>query len=224
MYICDIKTFLSIIMFLQVCKRLGLSNKQHYNRLFDIVNRFGIHMEPELMNKAKGYRLWTPGNHNPGAITLNKPVVDPSEISGCTPLGTHREFQENPTLSSQDAGASVPEGNGVANSQNESTGTLPKVSDGVVLDEKDESVPVCLSSSLDSTIKVSSTTSDAQLQIVSATASDVVPEDALALAVPTPPRRRPYPRYPCLTLEATSAKREQWILKLLQVLLFAHSF
>ncbi|KAK6779378.1 hypothetical protein RDI58_021562 [Solanum bulbocastanum] len=204
--------------FNQVCKRLGLSNKQHYNRLFDIVHRFGIHMEPELMNKAKVYRLWTPGNHNPGAspITLNKPIVDPSEISGCPPLGTHREFPENSALARQDVDASVPEGNGVANSQNVSTGTSPEVSDGLVLDEKNGSVPVCLSSSLDLTIKVSSTTSDAELQIVSAAASYVAPEDALALAVPTPPRRRSYPRYPCLTLEATSAKREQWILKFLQ--------
>ncbi|KAG5593380.1 hypothetical protein H5410_043894, partial [Solanum commersonii] len=154
--------------FNQVCKRLGLSNKQHYNRLYDIVNRFGIHMEPELMNKAKCYRLWTPGNHNPGAshITLNKPVVDTSEISGCTPLGTHREFQENSALARQDVDASVHE--------------------------------VCLSSSLDSTIKVSSTTSDAELQILSAAASYVAPADALALAVPTPPRRRSYLRNPSL--------------------------
>ncbi|CAN4117294.1 unnamed protein product [Withania somnifera] len=203
--------------FNQVCKRLGLSNKQHYNRLFDIINRFGIHMEPELINKAKGYRLWTPGNYNPGAstITLNKPVVEPSETSGCTPVGTHIEFQENSALARQDVDTSVPEGNGEANSQNVSTGTLPKVSDGLVMDDKDESIPVCLSSSLDSTIKVSSTTSDAELQI-SASSSYVAPTDTLALAVPTPPRRRSYPRYPCLTLEATSAKREQWILKLLQ--------
>ncbi|KAM3324940.1 putative protein isoform X1 [Capsicum chacoense] len=206
------------LSFNEACKRLGLSNKQHYNRLFDIINRFGIHMEPELINKAKGYRLWTPGNHNPGAspITLNKPVVAPSEISGCTPLGTHTEFQENSALPRQDVDASVPVGNTEANSQNTSTGTLPKVSDGLVLDEKDESVPVCLSSSLDSTIKVSSTTADAELQIVSASSSYVAPTDALALAVPAPPRRRSYPRYPCLTLEATSAKREQWILQLLQ--------
>ncbi|KAJ8532712.1 hypothetical protein K7X08_015601 [Anisodus acutangulus] len=204
--------------FIQVCKRLGLSNKQHYNRLFDIINRFGIHMEPELMNKAKGYRLWTPGNHNPGAstITLNKPLVDPSETSGCTPLGTHLEFQENSALARQDVDASVPEGNGVGNSHNVSTGIEPKASDGLVLDEKDESVPLCLSSSLDSTIKVSSTTSGAELQIVSAASSYVAPAEALPLAVPTPSRRRSYPRYPCLTLEATSAKREQWILKLLQ--------
>ncbi|MCD7449709.1 hypothetical protein HAX54_001138 [Datura stramonium] len=204
--------------FIQVCKRLGISNKQHYNRLVDIINRFGIHMEPELMNKAKGYRLWTPGNYNPGAstVTLNKPVADPSEIPGCTPLGTHLEFQENSALARQDVDASVPEGNGVASSPNVSTGTLPKISDHLVLDEKDESVPVCLNSSLDSTIKVSSTTSDAELQIVSASSSYVAPADALALNVPTPPRRRSYPRYPCLPLEATSAKREQWILKLLQ--------
>jgi len=45
---------------------------------------------------------------------------------------------------------------------------------------------------------------------VSAATSYVAPEDALALAVPKPPRRRSYPRYPCLTLEETSAKREQW--------------
>ncbi|KAK4343178.1 hypothetical protein RND71_038994 [Anisodus tanguticus] len=175
-------------------------------------------MEPELMNKAKGYRLWTPGNHNPGAstITLNKSLVDPSETSGCTPLGTHLEFQENSALARQDVDASVPEGNGVGNSHNVSTGIEPKASDGLVLDEKDESVPLCLSSSLDSTIKVSSTTSDAELQIVSAASSYVVPAEALPLAVPTPSRRRSYPRYPCLTLEATSAKREQWILKLLQ--------
>ncbi|MCD7452655.1 hypothetical protein HAX54_017715 [Datura stramonium] len=152
-----------------VCKRLGISTNNTTIGLVDIINRFGIHMEPELMNKAKGYRLWTPGNYNPGAstVTLNKPVADPSEIPGCTPLGTHLEFQENSALARQD----------------------------VML----QFLKVMVAG-----------------QIVSASSSYVAPADALALNVPTPPRRRSYPRYPCLPLEATSAKREQWILKLLQ--------
>lgn len=204
--------------FIEVCKRLGINNKQHYGRLFDIINRFGIYMEPELMNKAKGYRLWTPGNRNPGAstITLNEPVVDPSEISGCTPLGTDLEFQENSALTIQAVDASVPEDDSVANSETVNTGIKPKVSDGLVLDEKDESVPLFLSRSPDSTIKVSSTTSDPELQPVTAASLNVAPVEALALAVPSPSRRRSYPRYPCLTFDAANAKREQWILKLLQ--------
>lgn len=178
------------------------------------------------MNKAKGYRLWTPGNRNPGAstITLNEPVVDPSEISGCTPLGTDLEFQENSALTIQAVDASVPEDDSVANSETVNTGIKPKVSDGLVLDEKDESVPLFLSRSPDSTIKVSSTTSDPELQPVTAASLNVAPVEALALAVPSPSRRRSYPRYPCLTFDAANAKREQWILKLLQVFLLARSF
>ncbi|KAG5579675.1 hypothetical protein H5410_050302 [Solanum commersonii] len=104
----------------------------------------------------------------------------------------------NASVGLQDVDASVPEGNGVANSQNVSTGTSLEVSDGLVLDEK-----ICPSLS-------------EQFTGLDHQASYVAPEDALALAVLTPPRRRSYPRCPCLTLEATSAKMEQWILEFLQ--------
>lgn len=46
--------------------------------------------------------------------------------------------------------------------------------------------------------------------------SNAAPVESSSLALSTPHRRKSYQKYPCLTLTAASARREQWILKMLQ--------
>ncbi|XP_057977726.1 uncharacterized protein LOC131164495 isoform X2 [Malania oleifera] len=49
----------------EVCRRLGISNKKYNTRLRNMFERFGVHQQFENCNKSKAYRVWTRGNFNP---------------------------------------------------------------------------------------------------------------------------------------------------------------
>ncbi|XAR49896.1 hypothetical protein NMG60_11004070 [Bertholletia excelsa] len=59
----------------EICKRLGIKNKQYYTRLFNMFSRLGMHLEAENHNKGLVYRVWTSQNFKPEAsnIIFSKP-------------------------------------------------------------------------------------------------------------------------------------------------------
>lgn len=48
----------------EIWKRLGLNNKRNYYRLTNMVSRFGLHLQAESHKRSMLYRVWTPSNLN----------------------------------------------------------------------------------------------------------------------------------------------------------------
>ncbi|KAL7162716.1 hypothetical protein ACSBR2_043073 [Camellia fascicularis] len=176
----------------EVCKRLGINNKRHYTRLLNMFSRFGMHLQAESHNRGVAYRVWTYGNFNPETsnIVASKPENVLNENGASNPPAGDLVWQEKSaeTIPALDLWTSKVDGR-----------------DGRKSQEKVIEAELSLGSPADE-LCVASTEA----------ASNVGPQETSPLLVSTPPRQRSYQRYPCLTLTADSARREQWILQRLQ--------
>ncbi|XP_059645446.1 uncharacterized protein LOC132287005 isoform X2 [Cornus florida] len=177
----------------KVCKKLGISNKRYYNRLLNMFSRCGMHLQAESHNRGVAYRVWTSGNFNSEASVFPSKSENPSDENGaCNPCVGYLDFHEKSSqiVPDPELELSTSKDDVKNTGETETKAIEPELSQGSGADE---------------------------LPIVSAsTVSNVAPLETPPLALATAPRIRSYQKYPCLTLAAASAQREQRILQILQ--------
>ncbi|KAL2516429.1 B-block binding subunit of TFIIIC [Forsythia ovata] len=202
----------------EVCKRLGIRNKPYYNRLLNMFSRFGMHLQAESHNRGVGYRVWTAGNFNPEAsnVVPSEPEIAPPESTESNQRAVDLKSHENSAQSIQVVGASTSNNDVRGIHENERTTVEPESSNCPKVDAESQNMLLCPSNSQNSETEPSNRVPEKELHIVSKEVTNTAPVEMCPPAVSTPPRRRSYPRYPCLTMGATSSQREQRILKMLQ--------
>lgn len=217
----------------EIWKRLGLNNKRNYYRLTNMVSRFGLHLQAESHKRSMLYRVWTPsnlnsyGNNGPG----NNQQHAQTEV-GTSQLGLHGG-KDIVLIGDSDNASSETFLTSMKRSQNKRVapqrGRL-KIKIKQMRSELDKEDCNLAGNSralvlADTTIK--------QLDPnyhIDGGAENVFPKDTrihqmkfnekVHMPHPinsTPPLLRAGQRYPCLTITAASAQREQRILERLQV-------
>ncbi|KAI6671740.1 hypothetical protein NL676_006625 [Syzygium grande] len=194
----------------EACKRLGIGSKQNHSRLLNMFSRFGIHLEAQNSKKGFVYRAWTPKNFNKiaaDAFAFKEKNVDSG--SGNSKLDLVDQvapyLPENFTSSSENAFVQL-----------NSTETLSELPCGNKGDIEADNV---LASVVDAKgllyqPEVSGPNSEVDL-VVLPNEKSIVPSEA------SPPPSRScksesHQRYPCLSLTADGARREQRILEKVQ--------
>ncbi|CAK9179892.1 unnamed protein product [Ilex paraguariensis] len=205
----------------EVCKRLRINNKRYYTRLLNMFSRFGMHLQAESLNRGVAYRVWTSNNFNPDApnVLLDKtePVFNDKGV-GNSPTGDP-EVQEMPTQSIEEVDYSTPKGETRVSGDNVNIEIEAEITHGhgSPLVGDGNNMLLCPRSPETFANELGDIVPDTELQTVNTTTvSDIVPSETSPPSLLTPRRRRSYQRYPCLTLGAASALREQRILEMLQ--------
>lgn len=174
-----------------------------------------MHLQAESYKRGFAYRVWTAGNFNPEAsniIPCNTETVlhEMEHISQPVVWETDNGFA--PTIQEADSSTSKD----VIKSDN-ATVIEPEISNSSTANEEDKMMLVTLNNSQSSASVASGTVPDTELQVVNTTASNGTERKISPSSMSMPARRRSYQTYPCLTLGAASALREQRILKMLEV-------
>ncbi|XP_027105521.1 uncharacterized protein [Coffea arabica] len=200
------------LTFTEVCRRLGICNKQYYDRLLDMYPRFGMHLQAESCKRSYVYRFWTSRNFN-------------SEASDIIPCDTAMVMHEN-TESVPQPVVWETDDSFIPTIQEVDSSTYKDVADDAPVNEPE----VCYNSTTNAednlmlltpnnpqspASEASGRVPDMELGIVNTTASNGTINN-ISPPVPVPMRRRSYQKYPCLALGAASALREQRILQLLK--------
>ncbi|KAL3522475.1 hypothetical protein ACH5RR_015309 [Cinchona calisaya] len=177
------------LLFPELCKRLGLRNKQYYDCLRKMCLRFGMHLQGKSYGRGIAHWFWTSGNFNPEASN-----IIPCSIE--TVAQENTEFNFTPTIQEVDASTAK---------------DVVKLVDGTLIEPE-----VSLNTSQSSASDASGRVPDSEQQIVNTTASNGAEHEISPLSVSMPSRCRSYQRHPYLTLGAARALREQRILKILE--------
>lgn len=217
----------------EIWKRLGLNNKRNYYRLTNMVSRFGLHLQAESHKRSMLYRVWTQSNLN--SYSNNGPGNNQQHAQrevGTSELGLHGD--KDLILVGDSCNASSEAFlTSMKRSQNKRVapqrGRL-KIKIKQMRSELDKEDCNLTGNSralvlADTTIK--------QLDPddhIDGGAETVFPNDTRPHQIKfhekvhmphpinsTPPLLRAGQRYPCLTITAASAQREQRILERLQV-------
>ncbi|KAA8541644.1 hypothetical protein F0562_022796 [Nyssa sinensis] len=205
----------------EVCKRLGINNKRYYTRLLNMFSRFGMHLQAESHNRGVAYRVWTSGNFNPEAsntvLSKSENVFDENGVSNpCIgDLAFHEKSTQ--TVPDRELDLSTSKADIRDTGRTENRTIEPELSPVSLADGDTDTMLVCSSNPQKLACELHGMIPDAELPIVNATTvSNVIPLETSPPALSTPPRPRSYQRYPCLSLTAVSAQREQRILQRLQ--------
>ncbi|XP_030526126.1 uncharacterized protein LOC115737876 isoform X2 [Rhodamnia argentea] len=194
----------------EACKRLGIGNKQNHSRLLNMFSRFGIHLEAQNSKKGFVYRAWTPENFNKvsaDAFAFKEKSVDSgSGNSKLDPVDKVAPYlPENFTSSSEDPFVQL-----------NSTEILSELSCGNKGDIEADNVlaSVVEPKGLLHQPEVSGPNSEVDF-VALPNEKSIVPSEA------SPPSLRScksesHQRYPCLSLTADGARREQRILEKVQ--------
>ncbi|XP_010033740.2 uncharacterized protein LOC104422989 [Eucalyptus grandis] len=195
----------------EACKRLGIGSKQNHSRLLNMFTRSGIHLEAQNSKKGFVYRAWTPKNFDKvsaDAFALEVNNVDGG--SGNSKLDLVDKvapyLPENFTSASEDPFVKL-----------NSTETLSELPHGNKegIEADDVLALVVEPNQLVHQPEVSGLDSEVDL-VVLPNEKSIVPSE------PSPPsssrsrKSELHQRYPCLSLTADGARREQRILEKVQ--------
>ncbi|KAL3824487.1 hypothetical protein ACJIZ3_020516 [Penstemon smallii] len=206
----------------EVCRGLGLCNKEYHKRYYNRrIFRFGLHLKREIHNRCEIYRLFTASNFNLKSSNMSpdERKTVPQEVSEPNSDVLDLDFHENLSqpMPMQVVDTSTSMGNvvGINESENHAL-ILTEASNGKSVDDEGKSSMLLQWNPRNSDSELSNEVPDEELLLLN---KSVIDKDQLEKSPPvvvTPPRRRSYLRYPCLTMVATSSQREQQILKMLQ--------
>ncbi|KAI5336749.1 hypothetical protein L3X38_016017 [Prunus dulcis] len=202
----------------EVLERLGINNKKNCNRLAGMWSRFGMNIQPEMHQKAKTYRFWTPVEHNSESAN---PFLNKSEngnenkitdlyIGSSVALDRSGQSQ---TRSAYDCSTLKGYTAGSRNMKNRYINTEP--SGGSPQYSESNHMLLCPGNPQPLFLEPKDTTCDSKLSLLSTVeingASPETPPAALK-----PLGSGSDPRYPCLSLTEDSTRREKRILERLQ--------
>ncbi|OVA13386.1 B-block binding subunit of TFIIIC [Macleaya cordata] len=201
----------------EVCKQLGINNKGNYTRLLNMFSRFGCHLQAESYNRSVLYRVWTSGNFTGGSLTTppGKSADDGDEYELSKQSVTDQVLHDKSDAAISDLDSLT---------SKEEFATPGKMESGWVGLELDSSPPgsgeskqklICGSNPLDLVCESGDADNGAELDI-KRIQSNVAPSETPAPLSSYTSRLRSYSRYPCLTLTAANAQREQRILERLE--------
>ncbi|KAF8011494.1 hypothetical protein BT93_J1946 [Corymbia citriodora subsp. variegata] len=195
----------------EACKRLGIGSKQNHSRLLNMFSRFGVHLEAQNSKKGFVYRAWTPKNFDKvsaDAFAFEERNVDCG--SGNSKLDLVDKIApflpENFTSASEDPFVQL-----------NSMETLSELPCGNKEDmEVDNVLPsVVEPKGLVHRPEVSGPNSEVDL-VVLPNDKSIVPSEASPPSSSRSRKSELYQRYPCLSLTADGARREQRILEKVQ--------
>ncbi|KAF8388748.1 hypothetical protein HHK36_025428 [Tetracentron sinense] len=200
----------------EVCKRLGINSKRNYTRLLYMFSRFGMHLQAESHNRGMVYRVWTSGNFNRGSSiafpSKSEDVLDENSLSMQHEGDLVFHEKSAPIIPQLDSSASKYD---FSTSGKTISGQMgAKLFNGSPGDGESNQLLICGSSPQELAHELGRTVPDTELDLVSE--SNVAPPEASSSAMSTPSKLRSFQRYPCLSLTAVSAQREQRILERLQ--------
>ncbi|GER53573.1 B-block binding subunit of TFIIIC [Striga asiatica] len=220
-------TEISITLFKQVCRRLGLCSKEYHRRYFkQMISRFGLHLQLEPHNRNEVYRLWTAGNFNPGSSNM-APAEEETALkvneSGPSSLDLESHEDLSQPVKVIDDSISMENVGGINKSEKEAV-DIADASNVTNMDKECSSTLLLQCSTQNSGMELSGGVPDQELFPARNSVNNNNMVETCSLAVvalappstPTPSRRRSNPRYPRLIMGATNSQREQNILKLLQ--------
>ncbi|KAL3519979.1 hypothetical protein ACH5RR_018128 [Cinchona calisaya] len=202
------------LTYTELCKRLGIRHKQYYDRLLDMCSRFGMYLQAESYKRSVAYRVWTSGNFNPKAsniIPCNAETVLQEKRGIPQPVVWETADDLTPTIQEVDASNSTD-----VVKPNDGSVIEPEISYGSTANAEDKMILVTVNTSRNSASEASGRIPDSELQVVNTTTSTSTEHEISPSSTSVPARRRSYQRYPCLTLGAASALREQRILNMLE--------
>ncbi|KAD3068691.1 hypothetical protein E3N88_36571 [Mikania micrantha] len=213
----------------EALKRLGINNKRYYQLIYDMKDRFRMHLEGESLNRGLAYRIYNAGAH--------KTPPDKSKYTMVEKLPTHAEAgQLMLTHSIKDADdqtfnidAEVSEEQNVIpfSSANDPTwldsNDMQSEANDIVPDtvtvkpsENSVSLDTCLNSN-DLQSEANDIFPVEQLQTVTLKPSaNFVSSKISSSGSSAARRRRSYTTYPCIGLTSVNSLREQRILEKLQ--------
>ncbi|PIN22319.1 hypothetical protein CDL12_04982 [Handroanthus impetiginosus] len=202
----------------EVCRRLGLCIKEYHKRYFkQLTSRFGLHLQPESHNKGEVYRVWTPGNFNPGSSNM-APVERETvfqDANESNKLVVDRDVDENLSKPVQVLDTCTSVGNVRSNNERENDAAVTTASNGTTVDDEGSNMLLLQCTPQNSDADPLNGVGDEERLQGSESVSNNNQLEAHSPAVVTPPRRRSYCNYPRLTMDTTSSQREQRILSML---------
>lgn len=204
----------------QVCRRLGLCCKEYHKRYFKpLMSKFGVHSLKESHKKVEVYRLWTAGNFKPEASNMT-PIEGKTvrqEVNESKSLVVDRYLLKDSSQPVQvlDTSISVGNNNGMNESQN-GAANKTEASNCTTVDECSSGLPVRCNTPNSDMEQFTGVLAQEPLRESESVPNCNVPETH-HLALVKSPRRRSHSRPSSLAIRASSSRREQRILKILEV-------
>ncbi|KAF5201539.1 B-block binding subunit of tfiiic [Thalictrum thalictroides] len=197
----------------EVCKRLDLNNKRHYNRLLTMFSRFGMQLQAESHNRSMHYRVWTSRNFPTGpANVLSARPGDLHSMRTTNDMGLHEKADQ--TIHLIESSASKKEFGSPDKMEYRQKGTEPHNSSP---QKGSNQMLICGIDPHDLGYNVIDTDCDEEQDSLSMLSESVTaPSETPPSTSSNPLKCRSYRRHPCLALTAESAQREQRILNQLQ--------
>lgn len=187
----------------QALKRLGLRQKEYYDRLVNMFDRHGMHLEAECLKRGVAYRVWTSRNFNPDAceiVPLHSNEIIRDQNVAQTTLEVDASTSKD-TIKSADA-----------------LEVEPEVSSVTITDGKVNNLLLSVKNPQYCALESKGRVSD--MELVTVNNNNVQVTDTLEGLPRARSKRRSYQTFPRLTLGAVTARREESILKMLEVSCF----
>ncbi|XP_057786718.1 uncharacterized protein LOC131004125 isoform X2 [Salvia miltiorrhiza] len=203
----------------EVCRRLGLCCKEYHKRYFKpLISIFGVHSLKESHKKGEVFRLWTAGNFKPEPSNM----IPFEGETACQEARESKSLVEDPYLlkdSSQpvqvlDTSISVGNTSGTCESENDAA-DKKEASNCTTVDECSSGMLVRCNTQNSDVEQCTGVPAEEPLQGSKSVPNCNVPETH-PLALVKSPMRRSYPRPSSLPIRASSSRREQHILKVLE--------
>ncbi|KAL1551739.1 hypothetical protein AAHA92_19540 [Salvia divinorum] len=196
----------------EVCRRLGLCCKEYHKRYFkQLMSIFGVHSLKESHKKGEVFRLWTSGNFKSEAS--NKTPIEGETVrqGESISLAVNRYLLKDSSQPVQMLDTSMSVGNNSGNNESvNDAADKTEASNCMTVDECSTSMlALCNTQNVEQCNEV---LAEEPLQGVP---NFNVP-DTHHLALVKSPRRRSHPRSSSLTMHASSSRKEQHILKILE--------
>ncbi|XP_042053544.1 uncharacterized protein LOC121798547 [Salvia splendens] len=203
----------------EVCRRLGLCCKEYHKRYFKpLMSIFGVHSLKESHKKGEVFRLWTSCNFKPEASNMT-PIEGETVRQGVIEsksLAVNRYLLKDSSqpVKMLDTSMSVGNNNGNNESVNDAAGKTED-SNCMTVDECSTGLLVLCNTQSSDVVQCTGVLAEEPLQGSMSVPNFNVP-DTHHLALVNSPRRRSHPRSSSLAFHASSSRKEQHILKILE--------
>ncbi|XP_047960632.1 uncharacterized protein LOC125205627 isoform X1 [Salvia hispanica] len=203
----------------EVCKRLGLCCKEYHKRYFKpLMSIFGVHSLKESHKKGEVFRLWTSCNFKPEASnmtpiegeTVRQGVIESKSLA----VNQYLLKDSSQPVKMLDTSMYVGNNNGDNESVNDAAGKT-EASNCMTVDECSTGPLVLCNTQSSDVEQCTGVLAEEPLQGSMPVPNFNVP-DTHHLALVNSPKRRSHPRSSSLAFHASSSRKEQHIIKILE--------